>query len=299
MPVVVDRPAARARGVRRGAVIALAVSIAAWAAAAVVAGPPPSVRLRVLRLVDHSRRAHFRNGTSGPRVLVTYVRYPARGRGPFPLIVFGHGFALTPQNYARLLDTWARAGYVVAAPVFPVGNANAPGGPDERDIVNQPGDMSFVVSRLTASTSPLHGLVDPKRIAFAGQSDGAETAFAASYDRRYLDRRVDAAVILSGAAFPGFTGPARSPPLLAVQGTSDPINSPSTTAAYYQLMHRPKFLLWLLGATHLPPYTTRDRWAAVVDRATTAFLDHYLRGAPLRPLLGGRQRDDARLVSNG
>lgn len=281
-----------------GAVIALAVSSAAWTAAEVLAGPTPSVRLRVLRLVDHSRRAHFRNGTSGPRVLVTYVRYPAGGHAPFPLIVFGHGFALTPQSYAGLLDTWARAGYVVAAPVFPVGNANAPGGPDEQDIVNQPGDMSFVVSRLTASTSPLHGLVDPKRIAFAGQSDGAETAFAASYDRRYLDRRVDAAVILSGAAFPGFTGPARSPPLLAVQGTSDPINRPNNTTAYYRLMHRPKFLLWLLGATHLPPYTTRDRWAAAVDHATTAFLDHYLRGVPLRPLLGKGERDDARLVSD-
>jgi dienelactone hydrolase len=284
--------------VRRAAVVALAVGVAAWAAAAVVAGPTPSVRLRVLRLVDHSRRAHFRNGTSGPRVLVTSVRYPAHGRGPFPLIVFAHGFALTPQSYASLLDTWARAGYVVAAPVFPVENANAPGGPDESDLVNQPSDMSFVVSQLTASTSPLHGLVDPKRIAFAGQSDGAETAFAASYDRRYLDPRVDAAVILSGAAFPGFTGPARSPPLLAVQGTSDPINSPSNTSAYYRLAHRPSYLLWLLGASHLPPYTTQDKWAAVVDRATTAFLDHYLRGAPLRPLLSPGQHDDARLVSN-
>ena len=254
----------------------------------------------MLRLVDNSRRAYFRNGTSGARVLVTYVRIPTRGHAPYPLVVFGHGFALTPHVYAPLLDTWARAGYVVAAPVFPIENMNAPGGPDERDIVNQPGDMSFVVSRLIASTSPLHGLVDPKRIALAGQSDGAETAFAAVYDSRYLDRRVDAAVILSGAAFPGFTGPARSPPLLAVQGTSDPINSPSTTAGYYRLMHRPKFLLWLLGATHLPPYTTEDRWAVVVEHATMAFLDHYLRGAPLRPLLVGRtQHDDARVVSDG
>lgn len=260
----------------------------------------PAFRLRVLRLVDHSRRAHFRNGTSRTRVLVTYVRVPTRGHAPYPLVVFGHGFALAPHPYARLLDTWAGGGYVVAAPVFPVENANAPGGPDESDLVNQPGDMSFVISQLTSPTSPLHGLVDPKRIALAGQSDGAETALAATYDRRYLDRRVDAAVILSGAALPGFSTPARSPPLLAVQGTSDPINSPSTTAAYYRLMHRPKFLLWLLGATHLPPYTTRDRWAAVVDRATLAFLDHYLRGAPLPPLLArGGRHDDARIVSDG
>ena len=96
-------------------------------------------------------------------MLVTYVRVPTRGQAPYPLVVFGHGFALTPHVYARLLDTWARSGYVVAAPVFPVENPNAPGGPDERDLVNQPGDMSFVVSQLTAPTSPLHGIVDPKR----------------------------------------------------------------------------------------------------------------------------------------
>ena len=284
---------------RRG-VLALAVVAAGWASAPLASDRQPAFRLRVLRIVDHSRRAYFRNGTVGPRVLVTYLRIPTRGQAPYPLVVFAHGFALIPNVYAPLLDAWARAVYVVAAPVFPVENMNAPGGPDEQDLVNQPGDMTFVVSRLTAPTSPLHGLVDPKRIAFAGQSDGAETAFAAAYDRRYLDRRVDAAVVLSGAALTGFTGPARSPPLLAVQGTSDPLNSPSTTAAYYRLMHRPKFLLWLLGATHLPPYTTRDRWAVVVDRATTAFLDHYLRGAPLRPLLAsGRQHDVARIVSDG
>ena len=68
--------------------------------------------------------------------------------GPFPLIVFGHGFAVTPAPYAALLRAWARAGYVVAAPVFPLGNANAPGGPNERDLVNQPRDMSFVITRI-------------------------------------------------------------------------------------------------------------------------------------------------------
>lgn len=279
----------------------LAVSTAlAWTSVPVVASPAPVVRLRVFRFVDQSRVARFRNGTSGPRVLVTYVRYPALGDPPFPLVVFGHGFALTPQVYGRLLDAWARAGYVVAAPVFPVENANAPGGPDESDLINQPRDLSFVVTRLLAPSSPLRSLVDPRRIAFAGQSDGAETALSAVYDRRFRDPRVDAAVILSGAALPGFTAPpAGSPPLLAVQGTRDPLNAPSTTADYYRVMRRPKFLLWLIGATHLPPYTTEDRWAAVVDRATTVFLDHYLRGAPLDRLVrAGTQTGVARITSN-
>src|SRR3989442_5659978 len=105
---------------RGGAILLLAVLVAAWAAVAVVASPQAPVQLRVLRLVDHSRRAHFRNRTSGPRVLVTYVPSPTRGHAPLPLIVFAHGFALTPQIYARLLDTCTRAGDVVAAPLFPV-----------------------------------------------------------------------------------------------------------------------------------------------------------------------------------
>jgi dienelactone hydrolase len=284
----------------RGA-LALAVAAAACAAALPAAGAAPPFRMRVLRLVDHSRTATFRDGASGPRVLVTYVRVPTRGRPPYPLVVFAHGFALTPQVYAPMLDTWARAGYVVAAPVFPVENADAPGGPDQSDLVNEPGDLSFVLSQLTAPAGPLRGLADPRRIAFAGQSDGAITALEAAYDPRYLDRRVDAAMVLSGATFSGFPGPPpTAPPLLAVQGTADPLNSPDTTAAYFRLMRRPKFLLWLLGATHLPPYTTRDAWAAVVDRTTTAFLDHYLRGAPLRPLLAAGTRPGvARIVPDG
>jgi dienelactone hydrolase len=227
------------------------------------------------------------------------VRYPANAHRALPLVVFAHGFALTPNSYAGLLDAWARAGYVVAAPAFPVERANAPGGPSETDLVNEPGDLRFVVSRLIGRSSPLRGLIDATKIAVAGQSDGAEAALSAAYDTRFRDRRIDAAIILSGAALPGFTGaPPGSPPLLAVQGTRDPINQPAVTAAYFRLMRRPKFLLWLLGASHLPPYTTRDRWAAVVDRATIAFLDGYLRRGPLRPLIAaGTERGLARLIS--
>ena len=87
------------------------------------------VARRVFRFADHTRLVHFRNGTTASRVLVTYVRYPRNGDGgPYPLVVFGHGFAATPGLYAPLLDAWAKAGYVVAAPLFPAENANAPGG---------------------------------------------------------------------------------------------------------------------------------------------------------------------------
>jgi len=239
------------------------------------------------------------DGRHQPRTLVTYVRYPALGAatgvdlpntpaataaGPFPLVIFGHGFAVTPALYARMLQAWTRAGYVVAAPVFPRENANAPEGPDESDLVNQPGDMSFVISRLLALTrsrsGPLSGLIDPTRIAVTGQSDGGDTALAVAYNRRYRDPRVRAAVILSGAEIPGavgFTFPPGSPPLLAAQGTADTVNPPSATRVFFAAARRPKYLLTLIGGEHLPPYSDQEPQLAIVDRVTIAFLDDYLK----------------------
>jgi dienelactone hydrolase len=268
---------------------------------------PFAVGLTVVKWVDRARMIHLPHGRREPRQLVTYIRYPALGppsdadlprapaartAGPFPLVVFGHGFAVTPAVYAGLLRAWAAAGYVVAAPVFPLGNANAPGGPDESDIVNQPGDLSFVISRVLAASASrgelLSGLVDPARIAVAGHSDGGETALAAAYDRDYRDPRVRAAIILSGATIPGsgrLVFPRQSPPLLATQGTNDTLNRPSDTNAFFDVAPPPKFLLTLIGAKHLPPYSYEEPQLGIVERVTVAFLDHVLEGGSLGPLI--------------
>src|SRR5438552_12804445 len=80
------------------------------------ATPRFSVGLRVLPLADTTRAIHPPNEPSEPRPLLTYVRYPALGAargtdvrnapaarsyGPFPLVIFGHGFAVTPELYKR------------------------------------------------------------------------------------------------------------------------------------------------------------------------------------------------------
>jgi predicted dienelactone hydrolase len=262
--------------------------------------PPFAVGERVLTLVDHSRTVQFPGEARAPRTLMTIVRYPAVGRpgggdidgarplraaGPYPLVIFGHGFAVTPAIYAPLLHAWARAGYVVAAPVFPLGNANAPGGPNESDLVNQPADMSFVITRmLTASAAPagpFSGLIDARHIAVSGQSDGGDTALASGYNEHFHDRRIGAAMILSGQEIPGVAGydyPAPSPPLLATQGLADTINVPSTTYAFFDPAPAPKYLLTLPGAPHLPPYTSEQPQLSIVERVTIAFLDRYLKG---------------------
>ncbi len=254
----------------------------------------------MITFTDRSRKLTMPGQPPGPRTLVTLIRYPAtgpasgvdiRGAAPvrgtrFPLVVFGHGYAVTPGIYAALLQSWAQAGYVVAAPIFPLENANAPGGPDESDLINQPGDMSFLITRLLAlSRAPtgfLSGLIDPKQIAVSGQSDGGETALAVSYNLYYLDRRVRATVILSGAKIPGVSGfdfPIPAPPLLATQGTADAVNPPSFTSAFYDVAPAPKYLLKMFGADHLGPYTDGQPQLGIVERVTTAFLDLYLKGA--------------------
>jgi dienelactone hydrolase len=267
--------------------------------------PPPSafaVGLRVLTLTDTSRSVTMADGSSGPRTLVTYVRYPAQGAvgsndlrnaaaasayGPYPLIVFGHGFAVTPGLYSHLLQAWARAGYVVAAPAFPLENADAPGGPNEADLVNQPQDMSFVISSMLSAAAsgsgPFAGLIDPTKVAVSGQSDGGDTALAVAYDHRFSDPRVDAAVVLSGAEIPAegsFNFPAGGPPLLAAQGTADVVNPPSLTNTFFEAAQRPKYLLSLIGAEHLPPYTVPSPQLHIVEGVSLAFLDGYLKRRP-------------------
>ena len=249
-------------------------------------GAAAGFRIRSFRFIDPSRTMLLPDGRRVPRPLETVVRYPAAGT-PHPLIVFAHGFALTPTAYNRLLSAWAEAGYVVAAPVFPLENADAPGGPTQSDLVNEPQDLRFVITRLLASAqrpnSLLAGRIDPSQIAVAGHSDGAVAALAVAYGQGFRDPRVRAAIVMSGAAL-SWIGPfsPRGPPLLAVQGTADALNTPATTAAYFRRAHRPKFLLWLLRATHRPPYTSQQPQLGIVERATVAFLDHYLRGRPLR-----------------
>lgn len=254
------------------------------------------IRRRVIHLVDRSRSVRHADGTTDVRRLPTVVRFPHVTGGTvqqrarrYPLIVFAHGYDLTAGNYRRLLQNWARAGFVVAAPDLPGESARAPGGPNRGDILNQPADLRFVVGRLLALSARrsgvLSGVIAPPPVGVAGHSDGGDTALAVAYDSRYRDRRVGAAVILAGADLPGiapFRFPASGPPLLAVQGSADPINPPSATEAFWDRAPAPKLLLTLPGAGHYGPYMTDRPQLTVVQRMTAAFLRHTLSGGSPR-----------------
>jgi fermentation-respiration switch protein FrsA (DUF1100 family) len=145
--------------------------------------------------------------------------------------------------------------------------------------------MSLVISSLlhpiTTVEDRLSHMIDFRRIAVAGQSDGGDTALAAAFDPSVRDRRIQAAVILSGAEdpfAPAFTMSPAGPPLLAIQGTADTVNPPYQTYAFFQGAARPKYLLKLLGAGHQPPYTEPGSELGTVERMTLSFLNRYLKG---------------------
>jgi dienelactone hydrolase len=249
------------------------------------------VAQRELVFVDRSRVG------LGPRALPTLVRYPvipaaaaASGRlarGLFPLVVFAPGFTQCQANYATLLRTWASAGYVVAGVNFPRTNCHL-AKPDENDLVNQPADMAYVITRMLAASRQPHGflagLINPAKIAVAGHSDGGDTVAAVAANTCCRDRAVTAAIVLAGAEWPPmpgsyFTQP--TPPILFVQGDADDINPPAASITMYQADRSgPRFYLDLYGEGHLPPYEDQDPAEQVVARVTTDFLNCYLAGTP-------------------
>jgi hypothetical protein len=196
-----------------------------------------SVVEQILRLVDRSRPR------LGPRVLATTVWHPvipraaaASGRlarGLFPLVVFGPGYYVCLGSYSPLLRAWASAGYVVAGIEFPRTNCHLTN-PDENDMANQPADMAYVIRRLLAVSGRargfLAGLIDPGKIAVAGQSDGGDTVAALVANTCCRDRAVTAAIVLAGAEWPPMGGSyftRTTPPILFVQGDADNVNLPA------------------------------------------------------------------------
>ncbi len=258
-------------------------------------------------------------GGAGPRTLVTEIWYPSIGgsrnkpttdeqpdyrAGPFPVIVFAHGFDTLPNTYTPLLVSWVKAGLVVVAPLFPDENANLINSLGSRtttqselaesDVVNEPYDLAYVVDEVESGAGGaassraawLKGLVEPGKVALAGHSDGAQAVAALVYSDKYASSYDELAVrpfgvlILSGSELTGvYSPPADPPPVLFVQSAVDSCNLPQDAAT---LLHDAGggFFLKLIGARHFSPYVGTGLAAPVVQRLTATFLNEAVVGTP-------------------
>jgi fermentation-respiration switch protein FrsA (DUF1100 family) len=307
-----------------GAVGRLLAGAAVLGAVATGCSSPPSattttvthaVGLKMETLVDRGRStpANGPDPAHAGRTLVTTVLYPATGtptgravpgavpdraHGPYPLIVFAHGFGSDVTSYLPLLEKWAAAGFVVAAPLFPLTNSATPGGPDLGDYVHQPGDMSYVVSQVLLQSSAPHqllsNLVDPSEVGAAGHSLGGVTTLGLVANTCCRDARIKAAVVMSGdpITFPtGHVEDGDAPPLLLVHGNADPTVPYVSSIDVFNQARAPKGLLTVVGGNHDSPVNPAGRAFTSVVRTTIDFFDRYLVG---QTAAGARLAADAR-----
>jgi predicted dienelactone hydrolase len=278
-----------------GASVSLQASSTLPAALATTAKPTtPEASITTLTFVDESRPtpATAESGESPERTLETWLYLPAADQ-PAPLIIFSHGMAGHPTKFERMHTAWRDAGYAVAAPAFPLTNDQITGGSlDAADVVNQPGDVVFVLDQLLAmngdKNSDLFGRFDPEQLAAAGLSLGGMTTYAAAVDEPTRDGRFKAAIIQAGLIPNGdFVAPTDLP-VLVMHGSADPALDHALALSSFESLNAPKIFVSMVDAWHADQFEDPENaltekaleFHPLVDRTTTLFWDAYLRSEP-------------------
>lgn len=196
--------------------------------------------------------------------------WPAPGR--FPLVLFSHGLHGSPVLYSPALVSWAAAGFVIAAPIYP--HTSAESAPfDRADIVNQPADALYVLEQIRALDSspgdPLAGHVDVDRVAAVGHSAGGFTTtglFVAGHPAW-----LRAGVVLAGWLAPGaFGGPAAT--MLYLQGERDNVVPVALGKAAYDATPWWKSYVLLPNSWHADYMVPTGKNFPMMDATVTDFL---------------------------
>jgi len=246
-------------------------------------GRPFAVVEHTETFVDSSRPTQ--EPTASPdRTLVTTIRVPDR-EDPAPLVVLAHGFNGHPRKFEKLTTAWAQAGYVVAAPRFPLTSddvAEAVLG----DVEEQPADVSFVIDEMLRLNdedgSVVDGRIDPDHVGVAGLSLGGITTLGVTYHSCCRDDRIDAAIAMASVQYP-FTGAYElaGVPLLLFHGDADPVVAHESSVDTFAVAAPPKFFVTIVGGGHFEPFEDiEDPADELVQTVSTDFWDLYLAEQP-------------------
>jgi predicted dienelactone hydrolase len=122
------------------------------------------------------------------RSLYVDVYVPQSQGGRIPVVVFSHGLASRPEDYAKGLERLASYGFLVVAPQHPgsdsiwakeVLEGYHREAFDLNDFINRPKDISFVIDELERrNASQFQNRLDLQNVGMGGHSFGGYTALA-------------------------------------------------------------------------------------------------------------------------
>jgi dienelactone hydrolase len=183
------------------------------------------------------------------RSLPTLIVTPKATGKKFPLFVFGHGLGGNPSRYEDILKAIASAGYVVAAPTFPLSSSDAPGGTTFLDQPSQAKDMSFVITQLLKNAS-----VDAEKVAVGGHSLGGITVVDMLGNPQQIDSRVDAAIVVAGTvnllSFTKMFDNTPSIPVMFMHGDMDETVPYNLGQSTFEQAKTPKWFVTVVGGSH-------------------------------------------------
>jgi|ERR1700677_739683 len=245
------------------------------------------------------------------------IYYPAKGSGPFPVIIFSHGLGGTREGYEYLGRYWAGCGYVsvhlqhlgsddgVWKNMGPVEAMAAlkKSVTDPTIAINRAGDVPFAIDQVlklnTAADSPLRGKLDTADIGMSGHSFGGWSTMAAVGEQigpmklSMADPRIKAGVEMSAPVPP----PAERDeafdkiaiPVFHMTGTLDDSPVGETKASERRIIfdktsHAETCLVIFNGADHMTfsghliPRVADDEYHKLICAGSVAFWDAYLKG---------------------
>jgi dienelactone hydrolase len=197
-----------------------------------------------------------------------YVDIAASEEGPFPLVIFAHGFGAYPTEYQFMLTHLASWGFVVAGPDFnerglvsafasagttttSLDEAAAEAALQER-VTNEAAIMTGTRELLAAAnTEPgglLEGRVDATNVGVGGQSAGVTSALAAAN----ADPNVKTFIAMSGgrALTEGSPLPPPDMPGMVMTGGRDEVAEVERVRELFDSLNPPKRLVVIEEAGH-------------------------------------------------
>jgi predicted dienelactone hydrolase len=235
--------------------------------------------------------------------------YVPKGKGPFPVVLFSHGYGANLEAFAYLSHFWATHGYVCLHPTHADGAGLKEGRRlgelekhlnDPQRIAARVADLTFLLDALPDVESKFpasQGKLDASRVGVAGHSFGAYTAMllggvtvdlpGGPQDRSFRDKRVKAILPISpqGTGQQGLTQRSWDElkvPMMTVTGSRDVKRGKAADWRTEPFHHSPpgdKYLVYIVGANHFS-YGGRAtaRIQEDVKIATIAFWDATLKG---------------------